>query len=156
MNLYRIQNINCPLDHDEHYLRGRVARELGVGPVHLASFRLERRSIDARDKRDIRIVYTVVAGLELPSRSLGAKAEALLPVKAYNFPVAGPRKQPGDGQRPIVVGSGPAGLFCALELAKAGLRPLVLERGDDVETRGIPNRTCSSAKAARAPIPTAN
>ncbi len=136
MNLYRIQNINCPLDHDEHYLRGRVARELGVSPVHLATFRLERRSVDARDKRDIRIVYTVVAGLELPSRSLGAKAEALIPAKPYTFPVSGPRKQPGDGQRPIVVGSGPAGLFCALELARAGFRPLVLERGDDVETRG--------------------
>ncbi|MBU0927725.1 MAG: hypothetical protein KKA67_08250, partial [Spirochaetes bacterium] len=69
MNLYRVQNINCPLDHDEHYLRGRVAREIGVKPPTMAEFRVERRSIDARDKRDIRIVYTVLAGLETTSRS---------------------------------------------------------------------------------------
>ncbi len=136
MNLYRIQNINCPLDHDEHYLRGRVARELGVGPATLAEFRIERRSIDARDKRDIRIVYTIVAGLESPCRSLGSKASALPPVVRYRFPGPSPRAAVADGNRAIIVGSGPAGLFCALMLAEAGWRPLVLERGDPVEARG--------------------
>lgn len=136
MNLYRIQNINCPLDHDEHYLRGRVAREIGVGPSLLADFRIERRSIDARDKRDIRIVYTIIAGLESPSRSLGAKASALPPPVRYRFPGPGPRGAAGEGRRAIIVGSGPAGLFCALMLAEAGWRPLVLERGDQVEARG--------------------
>lgn len=135
MKLYRVQNINCPLDHDSHYLRGRVARELGVGPGHLLHFTIERRSVDARDKHDIRLVYTVVAGLETPSRSLGSKATPLTPVPAYRFPAPFPRGTPGDGRRPLIVGSGPAGLFCALYLARAGYRPLVLERGDDVETR---------------------
>jgi len=79
MNLYRVHNINCPLDHDEHYLRGRVAREVGVSPANLAEFHLERKSIDARDKRDIRIVYSVITGLEQPSRSLGSKASAYMP-----------------------------------------------------------------------------
>ena len=51
MNLYRIHNVYCPLDHDERYLRERAAKELGVRPGHLASFGVERRSIDARDKR---------------------------------------------------------------------------------------------------------
>jgi len=136
MNLYRIQNINCPLDHDEHYLRGRVAREIGVGPAHLAEFRIERRSIDARDKRDIRIVYTIIAGLESPSRSLGSKAIAMPPFVRYRFPGPNPQSAVGDGKRAIIVGSGPAGLFCALTLAEAGWRPLVLERGDQVEARG--------------------
>ncbi|PKL23709.1 MAG: hypothetical protein CVV47_12905 [Spirochaetae bacterium HGW-Spirochaetae-3] len=136
MNLYRIQNINCPLDHDEHYIRGRVAREIGVGPSLLADFRIERRSVDARDKRNIRIVYTVVAGLESPSRSLGAKAAALAPAAPYRFPAPARGSNVRDGHRPIIVGSGPAGLFCALALAEAGYRPIVLERGDDVEARG--------------------
>jgi len=135
MNLYRIQNINCPLDHDEHYLRGRAAREIGVGPVNLAEFRIERRSIDARDKRDIRIVYTIVAGLESPSRSLGAKASAMQGEKQYRFPSPVGRRASGDDERPIIVGAGPAGLFCALMLAEAGYRPLVLERGDAVQDR---------------------
>jgi len=136
MNLYRIQNINCPLDHDEHYLRGRVAREIGVGPATLAEFRIERKSIDARDKRDIRIVYTIIAGLESPCRSLGSKASALPPVVQYRFPGPSPRAAVADGNRAIIVGSGPSGLFCALMLAEAGWRPLVLERGDPVEARG--------------------
>lgn len=136
MNLYRIQNINCPLDHDEHYLRGRVAREIGVGPATLAEFRIERKSIDARDKRDIRIVYTIIAGLESPCRSLGSKASALPPVVRYRFPGPKPRAAIGDNNRVIIVGSGPAGLFCALMLAEAGWQPLVLERGDPVEARG--------------------
>jgi len=142
MNLYRVHNINCPLDHDEHYLRGRVAREVGVSPANLAEFHLERKSIDARDKRDIRIVYSVITGLEQPSRSLGSKASAYMPAKPYHFPypltggnsVNG--KLAGRAPRPIVVGAGPAGLFCALMLAEAGYRPIVLERGDDVDTRG--------------------
>lgn len=136
MNLYRIQNINCPLDHDEHYIRGRAAREIGVGPALLADFRIERRSVDARDKRNIRIVYTVVAGLESPSRSLESKATAMAPVAPYRFPAPARDSGARDGHRPIIVGSGPAGLFCALALAEAGYRPIVLERGDDVEARG--------------------
>jgi uncharacterized FAD-dependent dehydrogenase len=137
MNFYRVHNINCPLDHDEHYLRGRVAREVGVSPANLAEFHVERKSIDARDKRDIRIVYSVITGLEQPSRSLGSKASAYIPAKPYRFPypLAGV-KTAGSAPRPIVAGAGPAGLFCALMLAEAGYRPLVLERGDDVDTRG--------------------
>jgi uncharacterized protein len=136
MNLYRVQNINCPLDHDEHYLRGRVAREVGVSPANLAEFRIERKSIDARDKRDIRIVYTVIAGLEMPSRSLGNKASDFVPPAPYRFPAHARGKEAGSGTRPLVIGAGPAGLFCALMLAEAGYRPIVLERGDDVDARG--------------------
>ena len=136
MNLYRVNNINCPLDHDEHYLRGRAAREVGVSPANLAEFRIERKSIDARDKRDLRIVYTVIAGLESPSRSLGNKAAAYVPAEPYRFPSRAKGKAAGGDARPVVVGAGPAGLFCALMLAEAGYRPIVLERGDDVDARG--------------------
>lgn len=136
MNLYRIQNINCPLDSDEYYIRGRVARELGVRPEFLVDMHIERRSIDARDKRDIRLVYTVVSGLESPSRSLGSKAKAISPTKPYSFPFLAPRSGMKEGRRPIIVGAGPSGLFCALMLAESGFRPIVIERGDDVDTRG--------------------
>ena len=120
MKLYRIHNVYCPLDHDERYLRERAAKELGVRPGHLAAFGIERRSIDARDKRAVRFVYTLTAGLESPSRSLGAKAAELAPAEPYRFPAPSAEPSGKEGHRPIIVGAGPAGLFCALMLAEAG------------------------------------
>ncbi len=137
MKLYRIHNVYCPLDHDERYLRERAAKELGVRPGHLAAFGIERRSIDARDKRAVRFVYTLTAGLESPSRSLGAKAAELAPAEPYRFPAPSVEPSGKEGHRPIIVGAGPAGLFCALMLAEAGYRPIVIERGDAVDKRGL-------------------
>ena len=134
MALYRINQISLPLGASESALERRVAEILRLRPGDLAGLRIERRSVDARDKRDLRLVYGVIAetkeGARQPEpRGSAQKVEA---GAGYAFSARGAELD----HRPVVVGAGPAGLFCALMLAEWGLKPLVLERGDEVEARG--------------------
>ena len=104
----------------------------------LPAWRIFRRSVDARKKDDIHYVYTLaLEGLDekaenqLLRRAKGFKAERTEPVK-YALPERGAEPLT---HRPLIVGAGPAGLFAAWVLAKAGFRPLILEQGAPVEER---------------------
>ncbi|MBL8966820.1 MAG: FAD-dependent oxidoreductase, partial [Spirochaetaceae bacterium] len=134
MAIYRIPELKLPLDHSDFDIRQRVARELNVPPEAVLSWRVERKSVDARDRSAIKIVYGVAATLAGTSNARRHPALAFPPAPlggSYLFPE--PRRAPAG--RPVIVGAGPAGLFCALLLAERGLRPLVLERGGDVDSR---------------------
>ena len=125
-------------------LRRAVAKKLRVSERELAGLERRRRSIDARKKNDILLTFTARVGLRageeaeraLLSKLARAHAEKgvkLVDEKPFLFPE--PVGHVPD-RRVVVVGAGCAGLFCALSLARAGLRPLLVERGDDATRRG--------------------
>ena len=124
-------------------LRKACARKLRVNAGELASLERRRRSIDARKKNDISLTYTVRVGLRggeraerallaKLARSQAKKGVAAVDEKPFSFPEPVER---APERRVVVVGAGCAGLFCALSLARAGLAPLLVERGDDAERR---------------------
>ncbi len=125
-------------------LRRVVAKKLRVPERELAGVERRRRSIDARKKNDIVLTFTARVGLRAGedaerallgklARARAEKGVRLVAEKPFLFPE--PVGCVPD-RRVVVVGAGCAGLFCALSLARAGLRPLLVERGDDASRRG--------------------
>lgn len=151
--MLEISNLALPLDaglegkQAEKLVRRAAARALNVAPSDIAEIRLLKRSVDARKKHDVHFVATLgveltggaqaeAAGIEAAAHRKGAaNVKAHRPYELLQVPQVGASRQAQDEPRPIVVGTGPAGLFCALYLARAGLRPLVVERGAAVDER---------------------
>ncbi|MBR3560267.1 MAG: FAD-dependent monooxygenase [Oscillospiraceae bacterium] len=130
--MLRIDNIKTHPGADSAAVRRKAAALLRVSEGEVTDFRILRRSVDARD--GVRFVWSAAVALKneasalrrCKSRNVSRYAPAV-----YALPpaVAAPEV------RPVVVGAGPAGLFCALVLAKCGANPIVLERGKRVEER---------------------
>lgn len=141
--MLEISNLRLPLDaglsHGEDLVRRRIAKAIGCDPLRIADMRLLKRSVDARKKNDVHFVATYAFSLtgadELDVVRRGCRPPAHLKL---HEPYAGyrPRRlQRRPATRPVVVGTGPAGLFAAWALAKAGACPLVVERGECVDAR---------------------
>lgn len=147
--MIRIEEISLGPDDDRSNLPKAVMRILGIGVNHLISWEIQNRAIDSRRKNSVQIVYSIdvtvdkedslLADLALASESDDRIAELLVrhrvrKVVPFEYPIDRFERIPGM-LRPIVVGTGPCGLFAALLLAKSGLCPIVLERGQKVEER---------------------
>ena len=153
-NMIKITQIKIPLPADrplaesdrEATLRKKAAKCLRVGEARIAALSIERHATDARKKPRLFDVYSVLVSLrredgavlttaeeEKKVRALRDKNVSVYREKPFPFPKAALR--PARDPRPLIVGSGPAGLFCAYVLAENGYAPRLIERGRSVDAR---------------------
>ncbi len=136
----RLANLRMHVEEPEAALPFRIAKVLGVPRDQLQDWRILRKSLDARDKGDIAFVYTTEVRVAEQDTSLVERLQTSAPwtrAEIYQEPVF---ELPENGAkpltaRPVIVGTGPAGLFAGLFLAERGYRPLLLERGKPVRDR---------------------
>lgn len=133
--MIRIQQMKLPLEHDEYTIENKIRHVLGLSADQTFTYDIMKRSVDARKKPQLYYVYTVdvaMSGEGKLAKKLHKPNIQLVSRVRYHFPKPG---QTPLHASPVIVGAGPAGLFCAYELALHGYRPLILERGKRVEER---------------------
>ena len=133
--MLKINQLKLPYTAGDDRIERAIIRKLNISGKRLRSWQIVKRSIDARRKPDIRYIYTVLA--ELTDEEIFLKHCKDKDVQKY---VETPYRFPAPGtvrlNHPIVIaGTGPAGLFCGLMLARAGYCPILLEQGMDVDRR---------------------
>ncbi len=138
--MLRINQIKVVPEAGIETIRKKAAGVLGIKPTDIHTINIVKQSIDARKKPDIFYSYTVDVTLSQEICSKEAKLlkrckenqVSLVTDKPYTFPRSGEKRME---QRPVIVGMGPAGLFCGYMLALHGYRPILIERGKDVDSR---------------------
>ena len=132
--MIRVSELKLPVTGNQKALEKKLAKALRVPVEEIKAYRIFKRSLDARKKDNIHYAYVVDAEVKNENKILEKNKDKHIsktPDLAYHLP-KGENRPP---KRPVVVGFGPAGMFAALLLAEMGLKPIVLERGGDVDSR---------------------
>jgi len=132
--MLRLTEIRLPLGHPADDLKTAILMRLGIAASELLTVSIFRRGHDARKKNAIMLAYTVDVGVRNEAALLAQNIQkvTLTPDMSYRFVAQAPQNLQ---ERPVVIGSGPCGLFAGLLLAQMGFRPIMLERGKEVRER---------------------
>ena len=134
--MLRLTEVRLGLNHREAELKAAILRALGISEPELLGYRIRRRGYDARKSGEVVFVYTLNAAVRdeaaLLQRFKHSQHIRKAPDETYHYPVQAPAN---IKTRPVVIGTGPCGLFAGLSLARMGFRPLILERGKSVRDR---------------------
>ena len=132
--MLRLTEIRLPLEHPADALSGAILKRLGIGVSELLKYTIFRRGYDARKRNAIVLVYTV--DVEVSNEAAQLKKNiphvATAPDMSYHVVAQAPQ---GLVERPVVIGTGPCGIFAGLLLAQMGFCPVILERGKEVRER---------------------
>ena len=134
--MIRLTQFKLPADHTPDAMKKKAAKMLKISPDAIRRVHIRKQSLDARKKAELFYSYTIDVEVNGSEQSIVHKAKSpdvsIAKEKKYQFPQSGEETMQ---HRPVIIGSGPAGLFCGLMLARHGYQPILLERGEDVETR---------------------
>ena len=134
--MLRLTEVKLPLDHSEHEITAAILKRLKIAANELVDYTIFRRGVDARNPSAIVFIYTldieVKNETELAARLQRDPHVSPAPDTRYHFVTQAPA---GLALRPVVIGTGPCGLFAGLVLAQMGFRPIILERGKAVRER---------------------
>ena len=132
--MLRLTEIRLPLDHPQEDLKAAILKRLGIPASELLSFTLFRRGYDARKRNAIVLVYTVDAEVKNEAAQLKKNLPNITAAPDMSYRVVAQAPQELT-ERPVVIGTGPCGIFAGLILAQMGFRPIILERGKAVRER---------------------
>ena len=134
--MIRVNQVKLPVSHSEAELRRKAAKMMGIPADQIQSLEMVRQSLDARKKPDLYYLYALDVSVKGKEAAIVKRAHSvnvqIRKEEAYRLPAPGMEPL---RERPVIVGFGPAGMFCGLMLARAGYRPLILERGMDADSR---------------------
>ena len=133
--MIRINEIKLSLEEDESLLKDKAAKILKINQKYINTLTIYKKSIDARKKENIHFTYAVDLTIGLDEEQIVSKCKSnkVQLTKPYIYEI--PENKRSSKYRPIIAGFGPAGMLAGLILAEAGLKPIILERGKDIDAR---------------------
>ena len=136
--MIRVNQIKLPISHTKEQLEQKIAKMLKLEASQSLEYKIVKKSIDARKKPELMYVYSVdvkVADEKKSIKKVDNKNIMLINDKRYQFLRPDLAHFVGEESRPVIIGAGPAGLFCAYAFVQCGICPIVIERGKPIEER---------------------